>query len=90
VQAWYLGNESGAAIADVLYGWVNPAGKLPLTFPERIEDTPAHLHSRSENGQIHYREGLYVGYKHYHVTGVKPLFPFGYALYHTSSTMREC
>jgi beta-glucosidase len=77
LQAWYLGNESGSAIADVLYGRVNPGGKLPLTLPKRLEDTPAYLSRKSENGQIHYREDLFVGYKYYQSRGVKPLFPFG-------------
>jgi beta-glucosidase len=77
VQAWYLGNEVGNSLSDVLYGRVNPAGKLPLTLPMRIEDTPAHLWSRSEDGQIHYREDLFVGYKHYHASGGIPAFPFG-------------
>jgi beta-glucosidase len=82
----------GNAIADVVWGkvynffflqscvlkyQVNPGGRLPLTFPVRIEDTPAYLNERSENGKIHYREDLFVGYKHYHARAVKPLFPFG-------------
>jgi len=84
VQAWYLGNEVGNAIADVIWGKVNPGGRLPLTFPIRIEDTPAYLNERSENGQIHYREDLFVGYKHYHARAVKPLFPFGFGLSYTT------
>jgi beta-glucosidase len=80
LHSWYLGNEVGAAISDVLYGRVNPAGKLPLSLPARIEDSPTHLCSRSENGQIHYREDLFVGYKHYHAHGTQPLFPFGYSM----------
>jgi beta-glucosidase len=78
VHAWYLGNEVGNAIADILYGNSNPAGKLPLTFPVRIEDNPAFENIRSEFGRIHYREDLFVGYKHYNARGIAPLFPFGY------------
>jgi beta-glucosidase len=77
LQAWYSGNEAGHAIADVLFGRVNPCGRLPLTFPIRIEDTPSFMSTRSENGKIFYREDLLVGYKHYHARGIKPLFPFG-------------
>jgi beta-glucosidase len=77
LYSWYLGNEVGAAIADVVYGRTNPAGKLPLSLPERTEDNPTHLCSRSEHGQIHYREDLFVGYKHYQARGIQPLFPFG-------------
>ncbi|KAG6850469.1 hypothetical protein H0H93_012890 [Arthromyces matolae] len=84
LQAWYLGNESGNALADVLYGKVNPSGRLPLTLPVRIEDIPAYLNDRSEHGQIHYREDLFVGYKHYQARNVKPLFPFGYGLSYTT------
>jgi len=52
VFAWYLGNESGNAISDVLFGNVNPSGKLPLTFPVTERDIPAHLNSHSEFGKI--------------------------------------
>ena len=78
IQAWYSGNEVGNAIADVLFGRVNPSGKLPISLPHKIEDIgPAAYNTRSENGKIHYREDLFVGYKNYAVSGVKPLFPFG-------------
>ncbi|KAI0262966.1 glycoside hydrolase family 3 protein [Gloeopeniophorella convolvens] len=84
VQAWYQGNEVGNAIADVLFGKVNPSGRLPLTFPVRIEDVPAYPNLYSEHGQIHYREDLFVGYKHYQVRDIHPLFPFGHGLSYTS------
>jgi beta-glucosidase len=77
VQAWYSGNEAGSALAEVLYGRVNPRGRLPLTLPVRMEDTPAFGNTRSENGKIHYREDLFVGYKHYTAREIAPLFPFG-------------
>ncbi|KAJ7349434.1 glycoside hydrolase family 3 protein [Mycena albidolilacea] len=89
IQAWYLGNEVGNAIADVVWGKVNPGGRLPLTFPVRIEDTPAYLNERSENGKIHYREDLFVGYKHYHARAVKPLFPFGFGLSYTTFSFSD-
>ncbi|KAF9459562.1 glycoside hydrolase family 3 protein [Collybia nuda] len=89
VQAWYLGNEAGNAIADVLYGQVNPSGRLPLTFPVREEDIPAHLNDKSEHGKIHYREDLFVGYKHYQARNVKPLFPFGFGLSYTSFSFSD-
>ncbi|GLB35269.1 putative glycosyl hydrolase 3 family protein [Lyophyllum shimeji] len=84
VQAWYLGNEAGNAIADVLYGVVNPSGRLPLTLPVHAEDVPAYLNDRCENGKIHYREDLFVGYKHYQARNIKPLFPFGFGLSYTT------
>jgi beta-glucosidase len=77
VQAWYSGNEVGNALSDILYGVVNPSGRLPLTLPVRLEDIAAFPNLRSENGKIHYREDIYVGYKHYQSRGIKPLFSFG-------------
>ncbi|PPQ81597.1 hypothetical protein CVT26_013572 [Gymnopilus dilepis] len=83
LQAWYSGNEAGNAIADVLFGKVNPSARLPLTFPSRIEDVPAYLNHKSESGRIHYREDLFVGYKHYQARNITPLFPFGFGLSYT-------
>ncbi|KAJ7489963.1 glycoside hydrolase family 3 protein [Mycena galericulata] len=89
IQTWYLGNELGNAIGDVVWGKVNPGGRLPLTFPVRIEDTPAYLNQRSENGKIHYREDLFVGYKHYHARNIKPLFEFGFGLSYTTFSFSD-
>ncbi|KAF5386631.1 hypothetical protein D9615_001768 [Tricholomella constricta] len=89
LQAWYSGNEAGNAIADVLYGKVNPGGRLPLTLPAHAEDIPAHLNDKSENGKIHYREDLFVGYKHYQARNIKPLFPFGFGLSYTTFSFSD-
>lgn len=77
LHAWYGGNENGNAIADVLFGVVNPSGKMPMTFPKRLEDVPSHGHVRAENGKVWYSEDLYVGYRGYQHRDLEPLFPFG-------------
>ena len=83
VEAW-LGGEAGAgAIADVLFGDVNPSGKLAVTFPERIEDIPGYLNFPGENGKHVYSEGIFVGYRYYEKKDIKPTFPFGYGLSYT-------
>jgi beta-glucosidase len=80
VLAWYGGQEMGNAIADVLFGKVNPAGKLSETFPVRLEDNPAYINYPGENGKVYYGEGIFVGYRYYEKKKVAPLFPFGYGL----------
>ncbi|KAI0654717.1 glycoside hydrolase family 3 protein [Cubamyces menziesii] len=89
IQAWYSGNEVGNALADVLFGTINPSGRLPLTLPVRVQDIPAYPNFKSENGQIHYREDLFVGYKGYDARGVKPLFPFGHGLSYTTFSFSD-
>ena len=84
VHAWYPGQEAGNAIADVLFGTVNPSGKLPQTFPVRLEDTPSFLNFPGENGRVLYGERLFVGYRYYDKTRITPLFPFGFGLSYTS------
>jgi beta-glucosidase len=91
VEAWYPGQEDGDALAAVLFGDVNPSGKLPITFPESASQTPAHL--RSEWPGIHgvatYREGIDVGYRWYQAEHLRPLFPFGYGLSYTTFAVRQ-
>jgi len=84
VQAWYPGQECGNGIADVLFGDVNPSGKLSQTFPKRLEDNPAYINYPGENGQVLYGEGLFVGYRYYDKKKIEPLFPFGYGLSYTT------
>lgn len=83
LQAWYPGQECGNAIADVLFGKVDPGGRLPQTFPVRLEDNPTHGNYPGEGGRVHYREGLLIGYRHYDTMGVAPLLPFGHGLSYT-------
>ncbi|MDQ2888552.1 MAG: glycoside hydrolase family 3 C-terminal domain-containing protein, partial [Chloroflexota bacterium] len=84
VQAWYPGQECGNAIADVLFGNVNPSGKLAQTFPVRLADNPAYLDLPGENGKLYYSEGLFVGYRYYDKRQIAPLFPFGFGLSYTT------
>jgi beta-glucosidase len=85
VQAWYPGMEGGNAIAAVLFGDVNPSGKLPCTFPKKLEDSPAHALGAypGEKGIEHYDEGLLVGYRWFDTKNIEPLFPFGHGLSYT-------
>ncbi|KAM0335754.1 hypothetical protein ACHAQA_000804 [Verticillium albo-atrum] len=84
VQAWYQGQEQGNSLADVLLGAVNPSGKLPVTFPKRIEDSPAFDNFPGENDVTHYGEGIYLGYRYYDHRKIEPLFPFGAGLSYTT------
>jgi beta-glucosidase len=84
VQLWYNSQEQGNALADVLFGDVNPSGKLPTTFPVRLADNPAHINYPGENGKVRYGEGIFVGYRYYDRKGIEPLFPFGHGLSYTT------
>ncbi|KAL3475887.1 glycoside hydrolase superfamily [Aspergillus californicus] len=97
VQAWFPGQEAGNAIADVLTGAVNPTGRLPMSFPRKLEDAPAHGNFPGEfiekDGKrelhVNYEEGIFVGYRHYdrsEENRSKVLFPFGYGLSYTTFT----
>jgi beta-glucosidase len=80
LEAWMMGQAGGGAIADILFGKVNPSGKLPETFPIKLEDTPAYINYPGENGQVRYGEGKFIGYRYYDMKGVPTQFPFGYGL----------
>ena len=84
MQMSYLGQESGNALADVLFGDVDPSGRLPTTFPKRIQDNPAYINFPGENGVVHYGEGIFVGYRYYDKKEIEPLFPFGHGLSYSS------
>lgn len=87
VHAWYGGNETGNAIADILFGDVNPSGKLPLSFPIIVQDNPAYLNYRNERGRTLYGEDIYVGYRYYEALRKQVLFPFGHGLSYTTFNM---
>ena len=83
-QCWYCGSQAGNSIADVLFGKVNPSGKLPFSFPIRIEDSPAHaLDAYTCGNDVKYKEGIYVGYRWFDTRNIKPLFAFGHGLSYT-------
>lgn len=87
LYAWFPGQEMGDAIADVLLGTVEPQGRLPVTFPRRMEDTPASEHHPGRNGVARYVERRLMGYRWYDTIGREPLFPFGYGLGYAPTTI---
>lgn len=84
LEAWYPGMEGGTAIAEVLFGKVNPSGKLPFTWPKRVEDSPAHAVGLQNNDRVDYQEGVFVGYRYFDTKNIEPQFPFGYGLSYTT------
>ncbi len=85
VQDWYLGSEAGNSLADVLFGDVNPSGKLPFTFPVRLEDNAAAAMGQYPGDKdVAYNEDIFVGYRYADTKGVKPLFAFGHGLSYTT------
>ncbi len=89
LHAWFPGQEAGAALVDVLLGDVSPSGKLPVTFPRRIEDEPAYGNFPGANGKVAYAEGVLVGYRWYDTRRIEPLFPFGHGLSYTTFAYRD-
>jgi beta-glucosidase len=84
LQLWFPGQELGDALADVLTGAAEPGGRLPLTFPARLEDTPAFAHHPGRDGRAVYAEGAFIGHRWYDREGIEPLFPFGHGLGYTT------
>jgi len=84
VESWLLGQAGGSGIADVLYGAVNPSGRLAESFPYRLEDTPAFTSFPGEGQHVRYGEGIYVGYRWYDARKMDVAFPFGHGLSYTS------
>lgn len=84
VETWLLGQAGGGAVADVLYGAVNPSGKLTETIPVRLEDNPSYGSFPGEFGHVRYGEGVLVGYRWYDAKGLDVTFPFGHGLSYTT------
>ena len=91
VEAWYCGSQSGTALADIIFGDVNPSGKLPVTFPVRLEDNGAHALCAYDpaSTEAHYSEGIFVGYRWAQKKDIKPLFAFGHGLSYTTFSYSE-
>jgi beta-glucosidase len=86
LELWYGGESGGTALAEVLFGDVNPSGHLPATFERKAEDNPAYAnyYPEGDSKKVAYKEGIFVGYRGYEHNNVKPLFPFGYGLSYTT------
>jgi beta-glucosidase len=93
LQMWYPGQELGNAVADVLFGDVEPGGRLPQTFPRRLADNSAITGDPAvypgKDGHVRYAEGVFVGYRHHDTRAVEPLFPFGFGLGYTRFSWGE-
>ncbi len=89
LHAWFPGQEFGNALADILFGDVSPSGKMPTTFPKRLQDTPAFIHYPGEDGKMLYAEGLYMGYRWYETRDVEPLVPFGHGMSYTQFEFQD-
>jgi beta-glucosidase len=83
LQLWYGGQETANALSDVLFGDVNPSGRLPQSWPRRLEDTPAFLNWPGGHGRVEYGEGLFIGYRWYDARKLEPALPFGHGLSYT-------
>jgi beta-glucosidase len=84
LQIWFPGQAVGEALADVLTGAEEPGGRLPVTFPARLEDMPAFVHHPGRDGKAVYAEGTFIGHRWYDREGIAPLFPFGHGLGYTT------
>jgi beta-glucosidase len=91
VQLWYPGMEGGAALAEILAGTINPSGKLPVTIPKRLADSPAHALGTypGTDGVADYKEGLLVGYRWFDRRHIEPQFPFGFGLSYTTFAVSD-
>lgn len=83
LEAWYPGMEGGVAIANVLFGKINPSGKLPFSWPKKLSDCPSQVLGTEDDDFVNYTDSLMVGYRYYDTKKIEPEFPFGYGLSYT-------
>jgi beta-glucosidase len=88
LHAWFPGQEGGTAVAEILFGDINPSGKLPASFEKRWADNPVYhsYYDTTSSGKVFYSEGIFIGYRYYDSKNVEPLFPFGFGLSYTTFT----
>ncbi len=86
LETWYPGQEGGTALAQLLFGDFSPSGRLPISVERRWEDNAAHdnYYPKPGSEEVDYKEGIFIGYRHFDKSGIKPLFPFGYGLSYTT------
>lgn len=87
LYAWYLGQEGNTAVAEIVFGKINPSGKLPVSFEKQWKNNPLYnSYYDDDDNDLHvkFSEGVFLGYRHYDTASVKPLFPFGFGLSYTS------
>jgi beta-glucosidase len=86
LQTWYAGQQAGNALPKILFGDVDPSGKLPISWEKKIEDNPTYKTYYEEPGTrtVKYSEGIFLGYRYYETSKVKPLFPFGFGMSYTN------
>lgn len=89
IEAWFPGQEGGEAIADILFGKINPSGKLPDTLAAKRADYPDFGNYPGADHVVNYAEGIYVGYRHFDKNNIQPLFPFGYGLSYTTFKYKD-
>jgi beta-glucosidase len=89
LQAWYPGQEGGEAAVDVLLGEAEPGGRMPTTWPQRLEDVPAFTSFPGEAGRVEYTEGVFVGHRWYDARKIEPLWAFGHGLSYTAFAWGE-
>jgi beta-glucosidase len=91
LHGWYAGQEGGRALPRILFGDVNPSGRLPISWERRWEDNPVHdsYSVNAPQNTVNYKEGVFMGYRGYEHNGVKPLFPFGYGLSYTTFAFKN-